>query len=1224
MSGRSAYVRKKITEPKPGGGGIGGRVKSPGSSRQSDRDDQRSVNDFSPPLPPPGGSGSGTGYGTTNARFLKFSDHPHHVREPDATHYRDEPPARAGSGHSGGGGGDMMGRRDAAAAAAAAGGAPSPQSPGPMADYAYARARKPVLTTEDVSGIERSGFRSAVDKRSTEVRKGISKAFLFGSKKKRDVVEAPDMPYASTTTAAFRRDPDAHQYAGYDMRATPVASPHHGVMDPEYQQQQQQQQQQQRMTMLTMSSPPPSAKLPPLPPPAKAPPIKRWLGVGRPAQRWNKLRKDPELWDPNGDVLIFLCSRGQLQRPNPSFRLSSHILEATGSRFLITRLREGSTEDNYDYDEPEPGQIAPPSPIGGPPTAQFDYGGGTVSGGGRHGQPTPPLSEDVHLGGDDGQISYEMYFPPPAQATRAEAQRHALATRNVFALLYHASLVGPTLYTALADLLARLDAVVAPGADNVGAVLGYVAARGLDDARHDADTAVALLAWAEAPAVRWEEGWREAFLHAAAMYPRLHLCPDWARVSPVSRALLERACLETQLRVQAAEARLADFSYADMWSDAAGSGRGGAATAATVDTGVRAAADRLQQFLIDHYAREYGTWPPAPLSPDTGPQTTADGEEMWLTRPLARKLQRDFGALYDYLVDRDVVWDESETRSSRKWMMVRTDGQSSFSADSPDLPLTDMLIRFDNRMRFPHIPHPYPLVPESIPPPPPLSPPSSLSPPQQHGVKLGRARSWKKDGTHSSNNSRTTIAEPGGSNSSSSISSAGGGSGSGTTEERMLERRVQLAYTEATNIYALGSEFAPPPLVDAFARFEKADRAPGSNRGAVDPAAARRGRWALLYGVLQTLASVSVDAPHARYAGDSVTYHLSPRILLRSGGGIQGGGGPGENGRMANTTATLPPWKGVRTPHPPEAAHELSYCWTAPRTWRDDEAVVSVSAAGGTEFADDDHDDGDPVRHLMLAQNSRRFPRSQTDTSSTKRSSIVGGGLLTGAPSWGNGSWYSAASVSGFSSDGDGDAAGALSSPAPSPSSPRFPHQHQRNTTAAAAVQRAPSGRRQQQQQVQQQQYHHHHQYQYQGHHYPLAPNAAAAAFPRAQSERSYATFGGASGRGDGEGQGEGRRNYSRPTQPPAPLDLAESVDGTGGFLDIGSHVLLPGDGDVSAAAAAEREGEGEGDIEGGRGGEGAKLAASSSSSDDLGLLIRDFDELDSVAEEHGYDRDYY
>ncbi|KAK4463299.1 hypothetical protein QBC42DRAFT_266034 [Cladorrhinum samala] len=514
---------------------------------------------------------------------------------------------------------------------------------------------------------------------------------------------------------------------------------------------------------------------------------------------------------------------------------------------------------------------------------------------GHGGQPTPPVSEDLNHWEMDGQISYEMYFPAPHHLNIIDQLRHHITTRNVFAMLYHASIVGLSLFQALSDLLARLEHYMPSEVDNIGTILNYISARGIDDVRNDAETAVGLLAWSEGGDVRWEEGWRECFLHCAGMYPRLETCADFKHVTPITRALLDRAHIETQVRVQLAQERLAGFQYGDLWPAAVAiaANTTGPVTAAPA----RAAAERLQNFFVQYYTREFGAWPPSP--PQLGPDEKLgvapshggaldDEEAMWLTRTVAQHLQKDFGALYDYLVNRDILWDVSEARSSRKWMIVSSSGSQSFDADTEDLPMTDILIEFDNKNRFPHIPRPYPLVPESIPP---------CVNPSSKESSSGMFKGAKKSGPLPSTSTRTNA----------------------------LDRRIQLAYTESTNLCMLGSDFTHSALIDAFAKFEKTDKV-----GEVDPSTARRGRWVLIYGILQTLASVSVDAPNVRYR-DEVAYHLSPRLK----------------------GAKLPPWKtgtrhgqGGLSSGYDEAAHELSHCWLAPRAW-----IAGSASNSGAEYS---------------------------------------------------------------------------------------------------------------------------------------------------------------------------------------------------------------------------------------------------------------------------------
>ncbi|KAM5350616.1 hypothetical protein ACJ41O_007121 [Fusarium nematophilum] len=838
MSSRSAYGRKKATEAKQKK--TGGNNSRPPSTTSSSHDDH--IPDF--PLPP-----GPAGPSITSPRYPNQMPQ---IAEPFIGGRRGWPQ-----------GGQMMvpdPRRDAYT---------SNQLVSPTEDWIYGRQRRPTLPglrTEEVSGIEKSGLRNMLDKQSDSVRKGLAKTFAFRKKDKEDEVGrrgSVDRPESAATTRAGnvpRHDEDHgyDKYVSVPVPTAPTPTPYSypqpqlpsppSPNDP---------------WSVSPIGPPPQSKLPPIPktPPASAPQIKRWLGGGRPVGKWNKLRKDPELWDPNGDVLVFLGRRGA--RQPPSFRLSSHIIEATESRHLITLLREGSTEEDM---------YLPPSPAGGP------YG--THLGQGLRGGPiTPPVSEDASIGDMEGQISYEMYLTPPQNMSRNDQLRHQITTRNVFALLYHASLVGLSLHQALSDLHIRLDSYMPPQNDNVSQIVRYMSTRGLDDVRSDPATAVSLLAWAEGPDVRWEDGWRECFAHCAGMYTRVEACKDFKHVTPITRALLERASLEMQVRVQAAEERLCGFEFDDMWA------------LGEEDGPARNAAERLREMFQGHYERVYGSWPPTQSGQALSqslPSESSGGGEPWLKRTVVMALQKDFGALYDYLVDRDIVWDVSEARSGRKWMMASESGNMGFEADTDEVPMTDMLIEFDNKQRIPHIPHPYPLLPESI-------PPFAAPAPKDAG---GLFRSGRKT------------------------------EGGPTHRRSAMERRVQLAYTESTNIYALGSDFAASDLVDAFVRFEKSDRV-----GEVDPATARMGRWVLIYGVLQTLASVSVDDERVRHV-EAVEYHLSPRLK----------------------GTRVPPWKKGRSEGVGGGAHERSFCWVAGERWErggseDEEDASPVLGPGRRETA---------------------------------------------------------------------------------------------------------------------------------------------------------------------------------------------------------------------------------------------------------------------------------
>lgn len=508
--------------------------------------------------------------------------------------------------------------------------------------------------------------------------------------------------------------------------------------------------------------------------------VKRWPGNGNPAEPWGKLAKDPELWDPAGDTLVYYG----YQRPQASFRVKSFILEGTRSETLVSMLQEGYKR----------------TPKSAPSVSSASSERGVKRFG--LGRRAPSSSSEISNPGNEAQIRHEIHFPAPDGASRIEILRHHITTRNFFALLLNKPLVGLTFYQALIDLHERLVVLMPRESNCTDVVRAFLMRNCLHNVCNDPAAAAGLLAYSEDDEVKWPEGWREGFVHCSGMYTKLRELPELRDISHVSRTLLERSHLELQATIQVAEDRLSAFNFDDMWP-----------SHTTQPPAARATFEHFRHFLLQYYEKAYKTWPP---------RGTQNNDGNWLTRTVVCHLQRDFGALYDYYVDRDVVWAEIKELSERYRVMVRKRNGAVVKINNDGLDLAKLFVHFDHKHKHPHIPQPYPLLPSSIP-----------------------------------------VGDTGKAQQKQSLF---------TSKTKALEKQIIHAYSVASNALLLGPDVATNSLVEAFQRFEKTD-----HLGQTDPRDARKGRWILLFGILQVLSHVSADTPDLWFK-DDVSYFLMPRL----------------------------------------------------------------------------------------------------------------------------------------------------------------------------------------------------------------------------------------------------------------------------------------------------------------------------------------------------------
>ncbi|KAK7698716.1 hypothetical protein SLS57_012515 [Botryosphaeria dothidea] len=496
--------------------------------------------------------------------------------------------------------------------------------------------------------------------------------------------------------------------------------------------------------------------------------------------------------------------------------------------------------------------------------------------------PTPPRSRtqsdvasSADLSNQEAEVTHEIWFPAPSYIKTPHAQRrHHVATRNFLALLYNKPIVGADLYEMLSELQMVMDIMYELNEPNrrpntAAIIVDYIVGRRLDDVRGSLSNALGLLAWSEKLDVGWDQGYLESFVHVVGMLTRGSFDrPEFKRLSPVTRHNLEKAYNGMQIKILNAEEKLSTFAFPELWH----------LPNVVANSPAFRASEFFRDWLKRYFARSFGQWPPK-----------ANQHGHWVTRELVHKLQGDFGAIYDVLINRDIIWTDNEARHTRKWEMVsKTAVTDIFSPDLPGMPITDMLISFDNQHGYLHIPHPYPLLPRRV---------SSLT--AAPAKKKNIFGIGKKDKTASPRD----------------------------PSEHM---KISLAFGDATNINKLGMMLEANDLRDEFLEYEKNVAADLRDVPAAD---ARLGRWLLLYGILQVLSTLSVDTEGIKHKAD-VPYFLSPSLENCP---------PWPPVRSLTGTRRAPSAVAVR-----EATQRQSHCWLAPLRWEGggEAAAVELNAGG--------------------------------------------------------------------------------------------------------------------------------------------------------------------------------------------------------------------------------------------------------------------------------------
>lgn len=123
-----------------------------------------------------------------------------------------------------------------------------------------------------------------------------------------------------------------------------------------------------------------------------------------------------------------------------------------------------------------------------------------------------------------GSSTVELYIPAPDAASREEAFKWHITTRNFFAFLLGKPLVGEHMGQSLVDLQERM-CLFRPDANNQQDCLDYAENQGYRDVVECTDYALAMLYYAEHYKMR--NVWIDAFAHCVGMNESIVLSPEY-------------------------------------------------------------------------------------------------------------------------------------------------------------------------------------------------------------------------------------------------------------------------------------------------------------------------------------------------------------------------------------------------------------------------------------------------------------------------------------------------------------------------------------------------------------------------------------------------------------------------------------------------------------------------------------------------------------------------
>ncbi|RMZ92090.1 hypothetical protein DV736_g648, partial [Chaetothyriales sp. CBS 134916] len=362
----------------------------------------------------------------------------------------------------------------------------------------------------------------------------------------------------------------------------------------------------------------------------------------------------PELWHDHGDTLVHLYSR--LSGRGPSFKVHSSLFaDSQALNMLRFEALTAAHETSAAYQTVQ--SHRPTLSVQSPPSnANSEYRAPGANWESERYE-VPSIKQDT-VG--EVHVWLPLELDRPIISSGEEPQREDLELivlyRNFFAFLFGGALIATPRQHGLYAIFMGISSMLRKYrfGDGDGSTWGHVPTASfshyceelpLADIRFNRERAVEAIVLGEQ--MRYWPLYNEGFVHATGILDEIKATksPKLTKISHITLNRLERAHIDLESRLLAVQQKLDKFDFPSMFSGAANSQTSIESKTVNFRAWKEAFFD-FQKFVLAHYKRKYGAWPPKASSKKN------NFEESGLNRLVLRDVYQDFTELYDMLVDR--------------------------------------------------------------------------------------------------------------------------------------------------------------------------------------------------------------------------------------------------------------------------------------------------------------------------------------------------------------------------------------------------------------------------------------------------------------------------------------------------------------------------------------------------------------------------------------------